>query len=357
MITKTSMLKKALYVIMPLAIIAVVVIKLKTNKEITQSKVYQYDKEQAINVQVDTLQLENVNAEFSYSGTFEPNKETKISAELQGKINTILVDAGSIVSKGQTLIQLDNSLLKLQLQTIDVQIEGLEADVNRYTILAKADAIQGVQLEKAELGLKSAKVQKATLLEQINKTTIKAPFSGVVTAKLSEEGAFAAPGVPLLQITDITTLKFTVNVPEKDLSHFKLNQSYSLSADAYSENLLTGKTTMIGSKSNMGSSFPVQFTMNNTSDLKIKSGMFGKVILKSDNQEKGIIIPASAIQGNESQPQVYIVKNGKALLQNITISNKIQNKAVVSSGLNVGDVIVTNGFINLFDGANVAIKN
>jgi membrane fusion protein (multidrug efflux system) len=354
--TKSSILKKVLYVIIPLAIIAIVVIKLKTNKEITQSKVYQYDKEQAINVQVDTLQLENVNAEFSYSGTFEPNKETKISAELQGKINTILVDAGSVVSKGQTLIQLDNSLLKLQLQTIEVQIEGLEADVNRYTILAKADAIQGVQLEKAELGLKSAKVQKATLLEQINKTTIKAPFNGVVTAKLSEEGAFAAPGVPLLQITDITTLKFTVNVPEKDLSQFKLNQSYSLTADAYSEILLTGKTTMIGSKANMGSSFPVQFMVNNTSDLKIKSGMFGKVLLKSEMSGKGIVIPSSAIQGTENQPQVYVVKNGKAILQNITISKKIQNKAVVSNGLNEGDVIVTNGFINLFDGANVTVK-
>ena len=357
MTTKSSILKKVLYVIIPLVIIAIVVIKLKTNKEITQSKVYQYDKEQAINVQVDTLQLENVNAEFSYSGTFEPNKETKISAELQGKINTILVDAGSVVSKGQTLIQLDNSLLKLQLQTIEVQLEGLEADVKRYTILAKEDAIQGIQLEKTELGLKSAKVQKETLLEQINRTTIKAPFSGVVTAKLSEEGAFAAPGIPLLQITDITTLKFTVYVPEKDLSQFKLNQSYSLSADAYSEILLTGKNTMIGSKANMGSSFPVQFTVNNTSDLKIKSGMFGKVLLKNEGSAMGIIIPSSAIQGTENQPQVYVIKNDKAILQNITISKKIQNKAVVSNGLNEGDVIVTNGFINLFDGANVAIKN
>jgi RND family efflux transporter MFP subunit len=348
--------KKIIGIVAVVAIVVLVVFKLKTNKEITQGKVYQYDKEQAINVQVDTLQLENVNAEFSYSGTFEPNKETKISAELQGKINTILVDAGSVVSKGQTLIQLDNSLLKLQLQTIEVQIEGLEADVNRYTILAKADAIQGVQLEKAELGLKSAKVQKTTLLEQINKTTIKAPFNGVVTAKLSEEGAFAAPGVPLLQITDITTLKFTVNVSEKDLSQFKLNQSYSLSADAYSEILLTGKTTMIGSKANMGSSFPVQFMVNNTSDLKIKSGMFGKVLLKNEMSGKGIIIPSSAIQGTENQPQVYIVKNAKALLQNITISHKIQNKTVVSNGLNEGDVIVTNGFINLFDGANVTVK-
>ena len=135
--TKSSIVKKALYIIIPLVLIAIAVIKLKSNKDVTQSKVYQYDKEEAINVQADTLQLENVNAEFSYSGTFEPNKETKISAELQGKINNILVDAGSVVSKGQTLIQLDNSLLKLQLQTIEVQIEGLEADVNRYTILSK----------------------------------------------------------------------------------------------------------------------------------------------------------------------------------------------------------------------------
>ncbi|MBI2275045.1 MAG: efflux RND transporter periplasmic adaptor subunit [Bacteroidetes bacterium] len=348
--------KKIIGIVAGIAIIALFVFKLKSNKEVTQSKVYQYDKEQAINVQADTLQIENVNAEYSYSGTFEPNKETKISAEIQGKINTILVDAGSVVSKGQTLIQLDNSLLKLQLQTIEVNIEGLEADVNRYTILAKADAIQGVQLEKAELGLKSAKVQKATLLEQINKTTIKAPFNGVVTAKLSEEGAFAAPGVPLLQITDITFLKFIIYVSEKDLSQFELNQSYSITSDAYSEISLSGKATMIGSKANMGSSFPVQFSVNNTSDLKIKSGMFGKVNLKNATQEKGIIIPASAIQGTDNQPQVYVVKNGKALLQNITISKKTQNKAVVSNGLNEGDVIVTNGFINLFDGANVTVK-
>jgi len=349
--------KKIIGIIIGLAIIVVFVMKLKNNKKITEEKVYQYNKEQPINVEADTLEIQNLNAEFSYSGTFEPNKETKISAEIQGKINEVLVDAGSVVSKGQPIILLDNALLKLQLQTIEVQIEGLEADVNRYTILAKADAIQGVQLEKSLLGLKSAKVQKATLVEQISKTTIKAPFNGVVTAKLSEEGAFAAPGVPLLQITDITNLKFTVNVPENELSKFKLNQNYSLTVDAYSEILLTGKTTMIGSKANMGSSFPIQFSVNNTSDLKIKSGMFGKVNLKNDNQEKSIIIPASAIVGTANQPQVYLIKNGKSVLQNISISKKIQNKIVVSSGLNEGDVIVTNGFINLFDGAKVSITN
>ena len=160
----------------------------------------------------------------------------------------------------------------------------------------------------------------------------------------------------MLQITDIKILKFTVNVPEKDLSQFKFNQSYFISADAYPEISLSGKTSMIGSKANIGSSFPIQFTINNTSDLKIKSGMFGKVNLKNDIEEKGIIISASAIVGSANQPQIYLIKNGKSVLQNITISKKIQNKVVVLSGLKEGDVIVTNGFINLFDGANVTVK-
>jgi len=349
-------MKKILYIIIPLALIAIVIIKLKSNKEIVKDRVYQYDKNQAVNVQVDTIKSELIGVDFAYSGTFEPNKETKLSAEIQGKINDVLVDNGTFVTKGQSLIQLDNSLLKLQLQSAEIQVEGLEADVKRFTILANADAVQGVQLEKAELALKSAKVQRATLLEQINKTTIKAPFNGVITAKLTEEGAFAAPGVPLIQITDISILKFTVNVSENDLSSFQLNQTFSINADAYSDLLLSGKATMIGSKANVGSSFTVQFIVSNTFDLKIKSGMFGKVNLKSESKRTGILIPASAIVGSLSQPQIYKVKNGKAVLHNITIAQKIKNKTVVSKGLEEDDVIVTNGFINLFDDANVTIK-
>lgn len=351
------MKKTIIYIVLALALIAIVIVRLKGNKETTENRVYQYDKEVAINVQALTLKPESVNNNVSYPGTFEPNKETKVSADIQGKINLVLVDIGSSVKKGEALIQLDNSLLKLQLQTVEIQIEGLEADVKRYRILAQADAIQGVQLEKTELALKSAHVQKATLMEQINKTTIMAPFSGIVTAKLTEEGAFAAPGIPLLQITDISNLKFTVNVPETELSQFELNQIYTLTADVYPETALLGKVIMTGSKANMGNSFPVQFSVKNTTDLKIKSGMFGSVQLKNNSDEKLIIIPASSVVGTNIQPQVYIVNNGKAILKNITISTRFQNKAVVSGGLTGGEVIITNGFINLFDGANVSVSN
>ena len=54
--------------------------------------------------------------------------------------------------------------------------------------------------------------------------------------------------------------------------------------------------------------------------------------------------------------KVYLIKNGKAVLQSITISRNIGNRTIVSDGLATGDIVVTNGFINLFDGANITIK-
>lgn len=369
------------------ALLATVGMRLKRNKKITEEKVYHYDKGQAIKVQVDTLKVGDMGSESFYTGSFEPNKETKLSAEGQGKINVFLPEVGVFVTKGQRLIQLDDALLQQQLNVLNVQIQniqaeyetqlqanqlqidGLEADVKRFKILAASDAIQGVQLEKTELqlqtaqnqrkailqqsALKNVQAQKETVLEQIKKTHIVAPFNGIVTAKLSEIGAFAAPGVPLLQLTDIAQLRFTINVTETELPLFKLNQSYMVSPDAFSGLSISGKVTMIGSKANIGNSFPIQFTLNNTSDFKLKAGMFGKVVLKDNNAAKGIRIPSVALQGSAAQPQVYMVQNGKVTLQNITIAARYQDKILVSDGLKAGDIIVTNGFINLFDGAAV----
>jgi RND family efflux transporter MFP subunit len=350
-------IKKIIPIIVILAIIIITIIKLKNNKETVENKIYQYDKELEINVQVDTIKYEKLENDYFYTGTFEPNKETKISAEIQGKITNFLVEEGSTVKKGQSLIQIDNSLLKLQLQAIEIQISGYENDVERYKVLAEADAIQGVQLEKAKLLLEAAYVSKATLEEQIAKTTIVAPFAGIVTDKFSEEGGYASPAVPLIQITDISKLKFTVNVPENELSKFEVAKTFPISSDIYPEISLTGKVILIGSKADMSNTFPVQFSVENSADLKIKAGMFGKVNLKSDDEEKFIIIPASAIKGTTIIPQIYVVKNGKAVLQNIIISERIKDKVIVTSGLTEGDVIITNGFINLFDGANVINSN
>ena len=82
--------------------------------------------------------------------------------------------------------------------------------------------------------------------------------------------------------------------------------------------------------------------------------MFGKYISKTDEQNKNqLIIPAKAVIGSEKDPQVYVVKNGKALRKSIDVGARYPDKLSVNHGLKPGDTIVTAGFINLFDGARV----
>ena len=282
-------MKKILSYLLPalilIGIFGGMAIKLKKNKATAEERVFHYDPTEAaaLTSEAPSPAPPAEPGKLLFTGTFEPFRETKLSAEVQGKINHIAVDAGSIVAKGQTLVQLDDALLQLQLQSVDVQIEGLMADVDRYTILAKADAVQGIQLEKAELGLKSAQVQRATIQEQIRKTAIKAPFNGVVYGKLNEVGGFAAPGVPLLHLLDISQLKFTINVPENDLQYFKVGQTHDIIAEAFPGQKLPGKVSMIASKANAGSSFPVQFTVRNFPNHALRAGMFGQIELSSKN--------------------------------------------------------------------------
>lgn len=339
-----------------IAIVVVTVVTLRSNKDKATNQVFHFDKAEVMKVRTQLIQQETIPDEREFSGTFEPNKESKISAEVQGKINSILVDVGSLVRKNQPIVQLDQSLLQLQLETINIQINSLEVDRARFEILSKAEAIQGVQLEKVVVGLQTARSQRATIVKQIEKTTIRAPFDGIVTAKLNEEGGFAAPGVPLLQITDIHQLKFTIQVPENELRLFQMDEVYSIQNTVYPELNLKGKTILIGSKGNMGSSFPIQFIVQNTSDLKVKSGMFGRVMISKAGTKPGFSIPSSSIQNKGSQSNVYVVKNNKARLVPINIEKRQQNKVLVSGDLQVGDTLITQGFITLFDGANVSLK-
>jgi len=349
--------KKYIGILAAVGITALVIFKLANNKKTTESRVYHYDKTAPIEVETITVKSQKAESQHAFSGTFEANKEVKINADIQGKVNDVLVDLGSVVNKGQALIQLDKSLLELQLQEVNVQIEGLENDVKRYKVLAEADAIQGVQLEKTELGLKLAKVKRSTLLEQISKTRIKAPFDGIITMKMTEAGAFAAPGVPLVQLTEIQQLRFSIFISENDLNTFSLDENYSIIPDAQTHLKLNGKVIAIGSKANPAGGFPIQFLVQNTKSLSIKAGMFGKVELAYSSEEEGIYIPAAILQGGEENPSVYLIKNNQAVLTPIVIKKRVQNQVLIEKGLNIGDEVVSKGFINLFDGANVENKN
>ncbi|MGB0915549.1 MAG: efflux RND transporter periplasmic adaptor subunit, partial [Crocinitomicaceae bacterium] len=277
--------------------------------------------------------------------------------EMPGKIVRIYADEGSNVKKGQTLIKLDDQLFQLELRGLNEKIADLEKDVSRYKFLAESDAIQGVKLEKTQLALSGAMIQRQSIKEKISKTTLKAPFAGVITMKLTEVGAFAGPGMPLLELGNISELEFTINVTEEDIQFFKPKNTHPLSVDSYPNLELEGEVIMIGSKGNMGNNFPVQFGLKNTTGNQVKSNMFGKVVVNIDSNAASFLIPASAIVGSNIDPQVYLVKNGKVKLKSIKTGQRFGNQMEVVGGLSSGDKIAVSGFINLFDGANVKSVN
>lgn len=335
---------------------AATVYQLRRNKEAAADRVFQLDTERPVGVTTTVVGLVDTLPGVVHTGVFTANRVSKLSADYQGKINEVMCDVGSMVQKGQSLIQLDNELLLLQLKNAEIQIEGLEADVERYRVLAVADAIQGIQLEKTELALRTAKVQEQIVAEQIRKTTIKAPFSGVVTARYADAGAFAGPGTPLLQLTDLSVLRFVVNVAEDQLDHFKPGAPYRVSVDAFPEVLLQGEVRMIGSVADQGKRFPVEILVRNTPDLKLRDGMYGKVTSVPTGNTKGLLISSSSIVGTSLDPMVYVVRSGKAKLQPVRIAARSDDGLLISEGLSEGDTIVSGGFINLFDGASIIVK-
>ncbi len=350
------MKKNIINILILIALIVVIVLKLSENKKTAESRVYHYDKSQPILVHAMDIKTQPLVINKDLTGNFMADKSGKINADVQGKVISIPVKEGDYVKKGQLLIRLDPTLLQLKKKALDSKVSGLQEDVKRYKILAAADAIQAVKLEKTELGLKAALAERKSVIEQIQKTNIRAPFSGYITHKFTELGSFAAPGMPLMELTKIGKLQFTINVSENDLDLFDYHQKYPISVDALPGTEVTGTLSMIASKANPSNDYPVKFDVLNTKDKKIKSGMFGVVKLRKDYGSEVILIPATAIVGSEQDAKVYVIENGKAKLRKVVITKHVGNNVVVKEGLKPGEKIVTAGFINLFDGANVTTK-
>ncbi len=345
-------MKNIITILIIIALTVVTVLKLKVNKEVTKNRVYVYDKEKPIKVYARVVTEKPISFRQEFSGNFLPEKEVRVNTEVPGKVLKVYVNEGQKVKKGQALVKLDDSELKTQLQQINIKLKSLNKDYKRYKVLAENDAIPGVKFEKIKDGLNTARAQKKSLMIKIKNTVVKAPFDGYITKKFVDAGAFAAPGVPLVALTDTGKLKFTITVPSEDLDFFTLGQTYPITVDAYPGLSLNGKVVNIGEKGNMSNKFPVQFQVANTKDKKLKANMFGKIKIQP-KETKALVINEKSIVGSDLDPKVYLIKNRKARLTPITTGKRFNNFLVVKKGLKAGDTIVTAGFINLFDGANV----
>lgn len=342
--------------IVAIVVIALLVVKLFSNQKAAEEKIFIYDAKQAILVEAENPITHTFDRSMSFLGTFEANHQNNIASDGSGKLIELTVKEGDIVGKGQILARLDNELTQLQIENAKLNIEQLQNDNIRFSNLRKDQAVSAMEAEKIALALKSAEVQLKQLQKQLKSSTIVAPYSGVVTKKLVDLGSMVMPGTPIVELTDISTLKLTISVPERDVMKFKKGQKVIANADIYGRDEFNGTVSMIAVQADGSHNFKIQTTIQNTAVNKIMAGMYGSVALENSTSVTTLAVSRKALVGSSKNPQVYVVRNGKAILTSFTAGTSDGEYLEVVSGLSKSDVVVVKGQVNLENNSNVKLS-
>jgi RND family efflux transporter MFP subunit len=334
-------------------LISISVIKLKSNKEKVAKKLYIHDVEAPILVEVASPRQHTFDQGFHYLGTFEPTRHNTIGSDAAGKVIKIGFNEGDKLSKGSFLIKLDDELLELQLENALINLESQKNDDARNANLLKDNIITGVQYEKTKLALRSAEAQVKQMKRQLQNSSIKAPFAGIVTKKMVDLGSFIGMGTPILELTDISSLKLNISVPERDVLKFKKGQNVTVFADVYQNIPFKGKVTSIAVKADASHNFKIEITTPNSSKNPLMAGMYGSVKLENSTAIEALSLPRKALIGSTKKPQVFLVKNGKAIRTNFTSGNSDAEFIEIVDGLSKNDQIIIKGQINVQNKSNV----
>jgi RND family efflux transporter MFP subunit len=337
------------------ALIVLAAIKLKSNKKAVEEKLYIRDSTEAILVSTTSPQSHTFEKSLSFLGVFDALHQNNVASDGSGKLLKLLVEEGDFVRAGQTIAKLDDEMVQLQIQNVQLNIEQLKNDNARFSILKKENAISNVEAEKVELGLKSAEVQLKQLQKQLRSTSIVAPFSGVVSKKMVDLGSMVMPGTPIVELTDISSLKLSVSVPERDILKFQKGQKVVANADVYGDVDFNGVISNIAVQADASHNFKVQSTIKNSNSNRLMAGMYGSVSLSNSKSTTALSVPRKALVGSSKSPKVYVVRNGKAKLTSFNAGTSDGEFIEVVSGLNQGDQIVIKGQVNLQDNSNVKI--
>lgn len=351
-----KLIRPAIWVLLIAGSLAITAATLVKNQAKAEDKVYRRDPDSKVFVTTAAIAKQNLAEEKQFTGTFAAVRDNQIASETSGKVVFVGVQEGDVVRSGQSLARVDNTAILLQIEATEVQLDGVMADVNRYTKLAKSEAVPGVNLEKALIQQRSLEVQLKTLRDQLDRTTLRAPFNGVVTRRFFDLGSVLGPGAPLVQLTDISGLKLTLMAPEQDMLLFRPGQRVNVNVDAYPGVQFPGKVSLVGVQADAAHNFPVEILVQNTAAHPLKAGMFGALSFQNKVKQAVLALPRSALVGTAKAAQVYVVENGHATLRPVVLGASSNDYYEVLSGLNEGDQVVTSGQISLSEGAPVSTK-
>ncbi|MDP2277933.1 MAG: efflux RND transporter periplasmic adaptor subunit [Nitrospirota bacterium] len=338
--------------------------------------------EKAVNVRVQAAEKKSLRPFLETTGTLNPYHEVIVSAEVDGILKDIKVDEGSAVSKGTLLAVIDDIDYDLEVKKSDAALKQAEANLantkleyQRKDALFKEQLVTQQQFDdvSTRLSLAAAEVERAkaslSLVKQkLLKTAIYSPLAGVVKEKKVERGNYVKNGTPLFAIIQTNPIKLNFSVTEKDTGKLKAGQEVFFTVDAFPQREFKGKVSIIyPSLEEKTRTLMVEAQGSNPSGI-LKPGLFAHVTLYTGAERGIVVVPITALLYEGEKIRVFVAEGDRAKERIVKIGQQyklpspagslqpaVKEYIEIIEGVKEGELVVTVGQQNLFEGAKVNV--
>jgi len=338
-------------------IIGLIVYKLAVNKKKLNEKNKQVPVTQVqipVKVAVATEQLLEIN--IIKTGNIAPFKEAKAVAMTSGTLTQVRFELGDQVKQEQVLAITDTRQAQLELQKAETDAAKLRNDLDTYTELLKGKAATQEKVNEIRNNYQTALNQVDQARKKLSDAAIKAPTSGIISAKPVEQGVFVNAGTEIATIVNLNKAKVQVNLTEAEVYKVTTGQKVKITTDVYPGKEFSGTISFISPQADQTHNYLVEIMTDNTTQSILRSGTFVYADFSRKTQEQLLMIPREALTESVKNASVYVVKNNVVHQQSIQTGNEMGQMIQVISGLQAGDSIVTSGQINLKDGTPVSVS-
>lgn len=306
-------------------------------------------------VKTHILKYEVLDNKVLTTGTIMANEEVELKSETTGKITQIYFKEGSYVKSGDLLIKINDAELQAQLQSAKSRLELQKETEYRQKRLLEKEAISQEDYDMTANQLRVNEAEVELIKAQIDKTEIRAPFSGIIGLRHVSKGSFVNNSTIIATLQDIDPVKVNFSIPERYSSLVKNGDEVNFTITGSSKQY-KGKIYAIEPKID-----PVTRTLQlralcSNSGREILPGTFADIELVLDKIENAMLIPSEALIPDISGQKVYLYRNGTAVPQPVEIGIRTDVSVQLISGVNEGDTIIASGMLQLRPGLPVKIS-
>jgi membrane fusion protein (multidrug efflux system) len=315
-----------------------------------------------INVETQVVEKRPFEEVITITGTVQANRDVTVSAEESGVIRQIFVEKGTPVSAGRALAKIDDRVLRAQVDQARAAAEFARETWERRRRLWEEDQV-GSELAylEARYNAEQTAANLAALEERLDRTTIRAPISGVMDSREIEVGSMVTVGTPVARIVSLNPVKVTGGVPERYAPDVSVGSHARVTFDfnVLDSEVYEGDISFVGSAVNpRNRTFPVELQLANPGRV-IKPEMVANIEVIRRSLQESIVAPQEALVRVETGYVAFVVveHDGRevAEVRSLELGPSQRDLVVVNSGLAPGDRLIVVGQQQVADGDRVTV--